>query len=32
LVERLDGANGAQEIAARAGDFLRPIRAALDEA
>jgi tryptophan synthase alpha chain len=31
LVERLDGASSAQEIAVRAGDFLRPIRAALDE-
>jgi tryptophan synthase alpha chain len=32
LVERLEGADGAQDIAARATDFLRPIRAALDEA
>jgi tryptophan synthase alpha chain len=32
LVERLDGATGAQDIAARAAAFLRPIRVALDEA
>jgi len=32
LVERLEGAVSAQDIAARAGDFLRPIRRALDEA
>ena len=32
LVERLNGANTAQEIATRVGDFLRPIRAALDAA
>ena len=30
LVERLEGAKSAQEIAARAGEFLRPIRAALE--
>lgn len=30
LVERLDGANTAQDIVARVGDFLRPIRTALD--
>lgn len=32
LVERLDGAASVQDIAARAADFLRPIRVALDEA
>jgi tryptophan synthase alpha chain len=32
LVERLEGAVGAQDVAARTGDFLRPIRKALDEA
>jgi tryptophan synthase alpha chain len=32
LVERLEGATSAQDIAARAADFLRPIRAVLDEA
>jgi len=32
LVERLDGAKTAQEIAARVDDFLRPIRTALDAA
>ncbi|MBE1162920.1 tryptophan synthase subunit alpha [Dyella acidiphila] len=31
LVERLESAGSAQEIATRAGEFLRPIRAALDE-
>lgn len=31
LVERLDGAETVEEIARRVGDFLRPIRAALDE-
>lgn len=30
LVERLDGAETAEDIATRVGDFLRPIRAALD--
>jgi tryptophan synthase alpha chain len=32
LVERLEGATSAKDIAAKAADFLRPIRAALDEA
>ncbi|GAB2577664.1 tryptophan synthase subunit alpha [Dyella jejuensis] len=32
LVERLDGATTAQDIAARVRDFLHPIRAALDAA
>ncbi|HUA81818.1 MAG TPA: tryptophan synthase subunit alpha [Dyella sp.] len=32
LVERLNGANTAPDIATRVGDFLRPIRAALDAA
>lgn len=32
LVERLDGANTAQDIVARVGAFLRPIRTALDVA
>lgn len=31
LVERLAGAGNAAEVTARAGDFLAPIRAALDE-
>lgn len=32
LVERLDGAGTAQDMAARVNDFLEPIRAALDSA
>ncbi|GLQ97668.1 tryptophan synthase subunit alpha [Dyella mobilis] len=32
LVERLEGLTHVPDIVARAGDFLRPIRAALDEA